>query len=41
MRVPVIAVTLFYVMQHSIAFNASFFCTERRVQPYVLNAYIH
>jgi len=29
------------VMQHSIAFNASFFNTQRMVQQYVLNAYLH
>lgn len=28
------------VMQHSIAFNASFFNTLRMVQQYVLNAYL-
>ncbi len=29
------------IMQHSIAFNASFFNTQRMVQQYVLNAYLH
>jgi starch phosphorylase len=29
------------VMRHSIAFNASFFNTQRMVQQYVLNAYLH
>ncbi len=29
------------VMQHSIAFNASFFNTQRMVQQYVLNAYLY
>ena len=29
------------VMQHSIAFNASFFNTQRMVQQYVSNAYLH
>jgi starch phosphorylase len=28
-------------MQHSIAFNASFFKTQRMGQQYVLNAYLH
>ncbi|MBI4965476.1 MAG: alpha-glucan family phosphorylase [Desulfomonile tiedjei] len=29
------------IMRHSIAFNASFFNTQRMVQQYVLNAYLH
>ena len=29
------------IMQHSITFNASFFNTQRMVQQYVLNAYLH
>jgi starch phosphorylase len=29
------------IMQHSIAFNASFFNTQRMVQQYVLNAYLY
>jgi starch phosphorylase len=29
------------IMQHTIAFNASFFNTQRMVQQYVLNAYLH
>jgi len=28
------------IMQHTIAFNASFFNTQRMVQQYVLNAYL-
>jgi len=29
------------IMQHSIVLNASFFNTQRMVQQYVLNAYLH